>query len=49
MTFGQSSVPRLFGRVQIPTATSDLTEGPVPVFVGHHDGFWFSAIRLDDG
>jgi hypothetical protein len=28
-------------------ATSDLTVGPVPVFVGRHDGFDFSAVRVD--
>jgi hypothetical protein len=27
-------------------ATSDLTEGDVPPFVGRHDGFAFSAIRI---
>jgi len=27
-------------------ATSDLTEGNVPVFVSKHDGFFFSAVRV---
>jgi hypothetical protein len=27
-------------------AASDLTTGPEPVFVGHHDGFAFSALRV---
>jgi hypothetical protein len=28
------------------SATSDLNEGPVPIYEGHHDGFAFSAVRL---
>jgi hypothetical protein len=28
------------------TATSDLTEGRVPMYTGRHDGFVFSAVRL---
>jgi hypothetical protein len=28
------------------TATSNLTVGNVPIFVGHHDGFAFAAVRL---
>ena len=29
-------------------AVSDLTEGHVPIFVGHHDGFGFAAVRVGD-
>lgn len=29
-------------------ATSDLTEGPVRVYVGNHDSFGFSAVRLNE-
>jgi L-ascorbate metabolism protein UlaG (beta-lactamase superfamily) len=28
-------------------ATSELTEGPIPIFVGPHDAFAFSAVRVD--
>lgn len=52
---GQSVVSKAAVEVLLKTsdgtfavqATSDMTVGNVPVFVGQHDGFYFSAVRAE--
>jgi hypothetical protein len=48
-TSGSETTLRARDGTYLVSATSRLTEAPEPVYVGHWQGFAFSALRLSDG